>query len=204
MIRNSLLVVFLVGLAGGSGALRAQSMVETAAAAAGGSAGGIAGKKVSDGLSKIFDKVDKQAAKAADATKNDAAKSRRAVPDAPPPILQVGPGVPQSDGSNVPPPPPVRHAAVRKSAPVERRMPVIEPTPVVPAAPPAPDVTAADLKRVTSGMLRDELLKLGSPAARISMVDDGHLLEIYRYQMNETTFGVVRLTDGTVSTVVVR
>jgi hypothetical protein len=201
-MRGTLLVVFVAGLAGGSGALQAQSMVETAAAAAGGSAGGIAGKKVSDGLSKIFEKVDKHTAEAAKGA--DATKSRRAVPDAPPPLLQVGPGVPQSDGSNVPPPPPIRHAAVRKTAPVERHMPAIEPAPVVAVQPPAPDVTAADLKRVTAGMLRDEVLKLGSPAARITMVDDGHLLEIYRYQANETTLGVVRLTDGAVSNVVVR
>ena len=200
-MRGTLLVVFVAGLAGGSGALKAQSMVETAAAAAGGSAGGIAGKKVSDGLSKIFEKVDKHTAEAAKGA--DTTKARRAVPDAPP-LLQVGPGVPQSDGSNVPPPPPIRHAAVRKTAPVERHMPAVEPAPVVVAQPPAPDVTAADLKRVTAGMLRDEVLKLGSPAARITMVDDGHLLEIYRYQANETTLGVVRLTDGAVSTVVVR
>src|SRR5580658_7857229 len=42
-----------------------QSMIETAAAAAGGSVGGVAGKKVSDGLTSIFEKVDKSAAKAA-------------------------------------------------------------------------------------------------------------------------------------------
>src|SRR5271170_2918159 len=42
-----------------------QSLVEGAAAAAGGSVGGIAGKKVSDGLTNIFEKIDKQTAKAA-------------------------------------------------------------------------------------------------------------------------------------------
>jgi hypothetical protein len=36
------------------------------------------------------------------------------------------------------------------------------------------------------------------------MFDEGHLVEIYRYQSRDTTFGVVRLSDGSVSNVQVR
>jgi hypothetical protein len=33
------------------------------------------------------------------------------------------------------------------------------------------------------------------------MIDDGHLVEIFRYQTRQTTIGVVRLSDGSVSSV---
>jgi hypothetical protein len=95
----------------------------------------------------------------------------------------------------------VHRAAVRKPAP-----PKPDPVPEVsqPAPPPPPEVTAEDLKKVTAGMHREEVLQLGQPASRITMFDDGHLVEIYRYMAKDTTFGVVRLSDGSVSTVEVR
>jgi hypothetical protein len=206
-MRWVILLILLAGSVGGS--LRAQSMIETAAAAAGGSAGGIAGKKVSDGLSKVFEKIDKTAATAAAPKTVDKAKARPAASNDSSPLIEVGPGVPKSDGSNVPPPPAVHRASVRKPAPVpapapERAAkPAIEPAPVTPA-PPVPEITADDLKHVTAGMQREEVLKLGAPSARITMSEEGHLIEIYRYQAKETTLGVIRLTDGAVSNVAIR
>jgi hypothetical protein len=50
-------------------------------------------------------------------------------------------------------------------------------------------------------MSREQLLKLGPPAGRITMDDDGHLMETYQYAANGTSLGTVRLTDGTVSSV---
>jgi len=180
-----------------------QSLVEGAAAAAGGSVGGIAGKKVSDGLTNIFEKIDKQTAKAAKTGDTKSAlKKSSASADADAPLLEVGPGVPRPD-SNVPPPPPIRHAAVHKAAPkTELPAPVIEPPPLPVPAPPPPQMTADDLKGVTTGMQRNDILKLGEPSSRITMMDGGHLLEIYRYQDKDSTLGVVRLTDGAVSTVI--
>ena len=177
----------------------AQSMLEGAAAAAGGSVGGVAGKKVSDGLNKILGNVDKQAAKAADQSKN--AKSPNSAKPSEPsgPLFEVGPGSVKPDGSNVPPPPPVHRASVvRKPAPPPEPLPVILPPP--PVAPP-PAATSDDLKALAAGASREDVLKLGAPSSRISMADGGHLLEIYRYQSKESTIGVVRLTDGTVSSV---
>ncbi len=195
-MRCSILVLIL------SACLSAQSLLEHSAAAAGGSVGGVAGKKVSDGLTKIFEKVDKQtqkAAKTGDAKKQSGAAQANDGS----PLLEVGPGVPKGDTSNVPPPPPIKRAAVHKPAPVP--LPVVIETPApAPAPPPPPVVTTADLKTVTNGMPRAAILKMGEPAARISMVEDGHLLEIYRYQQKDTTLGVVRLTDGAVSNVLVR
>ena len=81
-------------------------------------------------------------------------------------------------------------------------MPVIQQP--IPTLPPPPEVTPDDLKTLAMGTARRDVLKLGAPAARITMFDDGHLVEIYRYQMRETTFGVVRLSDGSVSSVELR
>ena len=53
-------------------------------------------------------------------------------------------------------------------------------------------------------MNREDVLKLGPPASRISMFDEGHLLEIYRYMTGDTTLGVVRLADRAVSGVQMR
>jgi tetratricopeptide (TPR) repeat protein len=66
---------------------------------------------------------------------------------------------------------------------------------------PEPVVTAGDLQQVTAGMSRQQVLKLGPPAARITMDDDGHLSEIFQYSANGMSLGTVRLTDGTVSSV---
>jgi tetratricopeptide (TPR) repeat protein len=71
-----------------------------------------------------------------------------------------------------------------------------------PALPQPREVTAADLRKVTAGMSREQLLKLGSPGGRITMDDDdGHLIEIYQYFTNDTSLGRIRLTDGTVTSV---
>jgi hypothetical protein len=76
---------------------------------------------------------------------------------------------------------------------------------VVPPPLPPPDVTAENLKGIAPGAAREDVLKLGVPAARITMFgDDGHLLEIYNYMSKNATFGVVRLSDGAVSKVELR
>jgi hypothetical protein len=210
-MHKTLLVMFVSAALGG--VVYGQSMLETSAAAAGGSVGGVAGKKVSDGLTKIFEKVDKQAAKAAktgETKKSSSAASRNAETDPNTPLLEVGPGVPKGsskvvDTSNVPPPPPPAHrASVHKPAPPPVAAPVVEPPPPVIAPPPPPDVTADDLKHLTSGMQRADVLKLGSPSSRITMFEEGHLLEIFRYQAKDMTLGVVRLTDGSVSNILLR
>jgi hypothetical protein len=71
-------------------------------------------------------------------------------------------------------------------------------------APPPPQATAEDLKALASGTSKAEVLKLGAPASRVTMFDDGHLVEIFRYQARDVAFGVVRLSDGSVTSVEVR
>jgi hypothetical protein len=82
-------------------------------------------------------------------------------------------------------------------------MPAIEPPPP-PPPPPPPQVTAEDLKNISKGLSRQDLLKLGAPVSRITMDDDGHLLEIFSYANKETSFGRVRLIDGAVASVEIR
>ena len=70
-----------------------------------------------------------------------------------------------------------------------------------PSVPVPPEVTAGDLEKVTEGMSREQLVKLGTPAGRITTDDDGHLIEIYQYSADGVSLGTVRLTDGIVSSV---
>ena len=176
----------------------AQTMTEVGASAAGSAIGSAAGKKVSDGITAVFGKVDKTTAKAAKTPAEDNSKAA--------PLLDVGPGVPKvsgggSAGESVPPPPPAggHRASIAKPAAVDT-MPEIAPPPP-PPPPPAPQMTPDDLKKVANGTSREDLLKLGAPSSRITMSDDGHLLETFSYWAKDASFGRVKLTDGAVSSV---
>lgn len=171
-----------------------QTMTEVGATAAGGAIGSAAGKKVSDGITSIFGKVDKTTAKAAKPPEDNSKGA---------PLLEVGPGAPRvSGGESVPPPPPPlgSHRASAPKPVTAEPLPEIVPPPP-PPPPPPPQVTAADLKKLTNGTGRADVLKLGAPASRIMMSDDGHLLEVFSYADKDAAIGRVRLTDGAVSSV---
>ena len=184
------LVVTTLGML--AGADFGQTMVEFGAAAAGGSVAGASGKKVSDGINSIFGKVN--------GTTDKAAASGKAAPAKQQPALEVSSGVPKDDSSGVPPPPESR-AAVRKAAPEPASVvTVAEVAPVAPPPPP-PQMTAENLKQVAPGASREDVLKLGAPSARITMIDDGHLVEVYNYIAHGENLGRVRLSDGAVASV---
>ena len=149
-------------LLGAAGFLSAQTLTEFGAAAAGSTVGGAAGKKVSDGITNVFGKVDQQTSAAAGKAKSAPTAATE---------LEVGPGAPKStsmgpatasaepangstavkaavrpaarkspgktpdknaDNSLVPPPPP--SPADRKPVePVRERAAVVAPAPVAPA-----------------------------------------------------------------------
>ena len=183
-------------------------MTETAAAAAGGGIGAAAGKKVSDGITAVFEKVDKQGKKAAETPEVVAPKSRVVAPVPGPKqaaVVQGSPGI--LKGDSVPPPPPLPRKATIFQPATPPPPPPPEPMVLAAVAPPpiprAP-VTLEDLSTVAKGATRQEVLKLGKPAARIMMVEEGHLVELYRYMSHDMTLGVVRLSDGVVSSVSVR
>jgi hypothetical protein len=70
------------------------------------------------------------------------------------------------------------------------------------SAPAAAPVTVAQLRSVASGASRAEVIgSLGSPAARITMDDNGHLVEILQYTSNGNRVGSVRCSDGRVESV---
>jgi len=193
---RGIILLLAAGLAG------AQTMTEVGASAAGGAIGSAAGKKVSEGITAIFGKVDKAAGKAAAKPQEDNSKGA--------PLLEVGPAVVIKAGGaeSVPPPPPAsgHRASVAKptAAAAPEALPEILPPPP-PPPPPPPQVTVEDLKKVTNGMSRVDVLRLGAPVSRIMMDDDeGHLVEIYSYADKDVSIGRVRLRDGMVSSVEVR
>jgi len=189
---RGLFLLLVAGLAG------AQTMTEVGASAAGGAIGSAAGKKVSEGITGIFGKVDKAAGKAAK-TPEDNSKSA--------PLLEVGPAVvvkgPGGTDSVPPPPPAAGHRAARPAATTEALPEILPPPP--PPPPPPPQVTVDDLKKVTNGMSREDVLRMGAPSSRIMMDDDeGHLLEVYSYTDKDASIGRVRLKDGAVASVEIR
>jgi hypothetical protein len=197
MMRNLALVSMLAGATMLAGTAWGQAMTEFGAAAAGGTVGGAGGKKVSDGISAIFGKVNNQAEKAAAPEKAAAEKTAKQ------PALEVSPGV---DTGDVPPPPPGARPVARKSAPAAPPPPVkqAEVVPVPPPPPPPPQMTAEDLKQINPGASREDVLKLGVPSARITMYSDGHLVEVYNYTAHGDNLGSVRLSDGAVASVKAR
>jgi hypothetical protein len=179
-----------------------QAITDAAGVIAGGSVGGVAGKKVGQGVTSVFQKVGGVTAKAANTEKSGGVEKPKERAGA---VLQTSPGGVVRDHSLVPPPPPKKKVVATVPEPPAASVPValtaLRPIPVLP---PPPQATAEELKTLPNGTSRAEVLKFGAPASRITMIDDGHLVEIYRYQARDTTFGVVRLSDGSVSSVQVR
>ena len=198
-----------------------QALTDAAGVIAGSSVGVGAGKQVGQGIAAALNSANGVTAKAAKTEKASAEKPAAVSPAAKPTqragdgggsggsggsggtVLKTGPGGVVKDHSLVPPPPVKKVAVVPPPPPIAPPAPEVVLTPVL-VLPPPPQATPADLKTLASGSSREEVLKLGMPSSRITMFDDGHLVEIFRYQTREATFGVVRLSDGSVSSVEVR
>jgi hypothetical protein len=186
-----------------AGCAWSQAFTDAAGVIAGSSVGVGAGKKLSDGVTSVLQKVDATSAKAAkiDVTAKPTAKASEKVPLLAGPVIQTAPGGVVKDHSLVPPPPAKKVAVIPPPPPpVAMAAPAVL-APVYAPPPPPPPAKVEDLRTLASGTTREEVLKLGVPSSCITMFDDGHLVEIYRYQNRETTLGVVRLSDGSVSSV---
>ena len=191
-MRSVLILLAIAGLAW------SQALTDAAGIIGGGSVGGAAGKNVGAGVSAIFAKVGSTTDKAAKPAKPSADRPKERTGA----VLEVGPGGVVKDHSLVPPPPPRKVAVVPPPPPLTPpAAAVVAPIPVLP---PPPPVTSDDLRTLAGGTPRAEVLKLGAPSSRVTMVDDGHLIEIYRYQTRDSAVGEVRLSDGSVSGVQVR
>ncbi len=193
----------------------AQTLVEHALAAAGGSAAGVAGKKVSDGVDKIL-------GKAADLAKDAVGKedtSKRKILVAP-----VSPEVKRKDGTeeakttavtvdpksnpsvivgHFQPRPPKQQAAWNGPAAKPATVAVTPgaPAPAQVSAPSPPQPTTQDLRALT-GASRDQVFeRMGRPAVRITSSEDGKLVETYSFKNSSGRLGSARLVDGTVTEV---
>lgn len=69
--------------------------------------------------------------------------------------------------------------------------------PKEPAAP-AKEPVNVDLAQVERGMARESLLALGSPSSKMTLFEEGHLIEVYNYRNQSVPSGTVRLSDGAV------
>jgi hypothetical protein len=178
-----------------------QSLTEFGAVAAGSTVGGASGKSVSNGITAIFGKVDQQTAKAA-AKETKQEKEPQVV------ALKVAPGAPAADPGGVPLPP---SPAVKRSAPAPRPVAqfilpqeiaqISSWADVAPVLPPPPVMSAEGLRSESTGMTRADVLRLGVPSSKITMFEDGHVVEQYSYHQNGQKFGGLKLTDGVVSSV---
>ncbi len=223
-------VAILLGVALSTSPVWAQAMLDRAAVAAGGGIGVASGKKVSDGMTAIFGKVDGQTKAAAKADAKGDKGKKKVEPDEP--MLKLG--TPQMVGAGhadvakdgrIPaalgPKTASRRAAagspqhVASSGFIEATVPlppVAPPTPVIaivlapPPPPPVPEIVATReiLAAIPVGATRQDVLaKLGTPSSRISMYEDGEAVEILRFQSKRSSVGAVRMVNNAVTEVMV-
>ena len=170
----------------------AQNLTEFGAVAAGSTVGGAGGKPVSNSISAIFGKVDHQTAKAAGKeTRNE---------------NELQAAVLKADPSGVPlPPSSAAKRNVRASVSVAQYVVpqdiarISSWADVAPTLPPPSVMSPEDLRTISAGMTRADVLRFGAPSSKITTFEDGHLVEFYSYHQNGQKFGGLKLTDGVVS-----
>lgn len=189
-----------LGLLLSPGAVRAQSMMEHAVAAAGGSAAGVAGKKVSEGFDKLMGKLAETTQEAAGV--GDKAKQGRRAPGVP--RLPVVRPLDSAAAENA------QAGAGRRSQPGPRQaalqvptLPEPQPGEVPQPAPAArPQPTVADLRAISPGASREAVIeRLGTPAGRITLADENGLVEVYSFRSQDAKLGSVKLINGKVAEV---
>jgi hypothetical protein len=177
-----------------------QALVDHAAAAAGASIGATAGKPLSNGITAVFGKVDDTTAQAAkkpaEKDKDKADKSKPEKPSA----LGSAPSA-SASGSSIPSSRPQRASSPRPSS---RRaaQPNAWPEPVVYTQVPAPaakEPALQDLLNVQIGSKEQDCIAgLGTPSSRISIPEEGHMIELLRYTAQGRLLGTIRVDNGQV------
>ncbi len=172
-----------------------QALVEHAAAAAVGTAGGVGGKAISNGLDKVFGRV-AAVTKEAEGTPEPEAK------------VKAQAGAKSADGSSSPSGAAVHSRRTRVTRRSTAAAGASEPAaaygPARSYAAPPPRIVATpqEFAKVTTGAPRSELAeRLGTASYKISVPEEGHLTEIYRYANHGVAVGTVRVVDGVVSEV---
>jgi hypothetical protein len=187
-------------------AAQAQSLAEHAAAASGATIGTAAGKPLSNAITKIFGQTDTATKKAASAPVN----TKTAVkpqPEAAPLILapQGGGGgsLPSMGGASAP----ARHGGFASRQPGPEYASINPPAAVVayPQEPVRKEPTAEELASIQVGASEQELIAaLGQPESKVTIPDDGHMVEICQYWSKGKQLGTVRLDNGQVVNVEAR
>ncbi len=202
---RSLAPIAIIGSLILSSGIQAQSLSEHAAAAAGATIGTAAGKPLSNAITKIFNKVDDSAQKAAknpskpltkpeSETKSVKIPATGAIANAEPPASGGG-------GSSQPTSRSRRRAPREDSA---ANAPVPAPTfaIVTVQAPLVKQATAEELALIKVGTTEQELVAaLGRPSSRITIPDEGHMLETLQYRANGKPLATIRLDNGQVVTI---
>jgi hypothetical protein len=174
------LLALLPGVADG------QAMVEHALSAAGGSAAGVAGKAVSNGIDSIFRKVNQVTGLAAQTGTLAPARMPAAG------VAPAGAVATTADKTTCP-------RAGKPAPQPEPSLAMPIPSPPPEPAEPVPS-TAAEIARIEAGASRQDVLaRLGKPSARITIPDGDRLVEIYQYAAKGERLGSLRFTDGLVS-----
>jgi hypothetical protein len=186
-------------------------MVDYAAAATGATAGVAAARPVSDSLTKIFGNTAAATSKAAHVEADKPSSERRLI------TLRADSRTPKAPGNapanaSTKSPEAVAPAGAEEAPMIESLFgaPAIPDTEIPkstfadaipnPAPLPPPEMTTESFHNVAAGMSRTDLLRMGFPASKITMDEDGHLLEIYSYSQGGSRVGTVRLVDGAVAT----
>jgi hypothetical protein len=182
--------------------VQAQSLAEHAAAAAGASIGTAAGKPMSNAITKIFGALDTDAQKAA---KTDVkAQPKAAAPATNPARGIVSPDQPlgsahlgSSTGRRAASAPEAQEPAVTASVPVTQ--PAVLYAPPAPPEPPRRDPTPEELASIQIGATEKQMIgTLGPPESKVTIPDDGHLVQICQYWANGKPVATFRLDNGQV------
>ncbi len=176
---------------------QAQSLAEHAAAASGATIGTAAGKPLSNALTKIFGQTDTATKKAASA---DTKPVRMQDPDSPPPVLQVAPQGGAASMPSIGESAPSRHGGFAPRPTARQYVSVNPPAAVayVPE-PPRKEPTLEEFAAIQVGATEKELFTaLGQPESKVTIPDDGHLLEICQYWSKGKQLGTVRVDNGQV------
>ncbi len=182
-------------------AAQAQSLAEHAAAASGATIGTAAGKPLSNALTKIFGQTDTTTKKAASASVTKTPAKPEPELESPPLV----PAAPQSGGGGGSIPSmgstaPSRHGGFAPRRGAAEYASIKPPAPVVAyQEPPRKEPTAEELASIQVGASEQELVStLGPPESKVTIPDDGHLVQICQYWSKGKQLGTVRLDNGQV------
>jgi hypothetical protein len=199
---RSLAPIAIIGSLIVTSGVQAQSLSEHAAAAAGATIGTAAGKPLSNAITKIFNQVDNDAQKAAKNPSKPLTKTTSETKSVTVPAVgaSANSGPAATGGSSRPSPGSRRRAPRSESA---AYAPVAVPRfTIVPVEPPVKQATAEELGLIKIGTTEKELVAtLGRPNSRITIPDEGHMLEICQYRANGKPLATIRLDNGQVVTI---